>query len=114
MLDRFAVNYLLLRIQDTNFVALCRPVNSDEVSVLLSQANLLVQPVRDAASALYWRFARELPTGRASRTAPAGRTSPPGAVSQGAIGTPSGVVGSLLVIPVRIWFQGYRGRAEST
>jgi hypothetical protein len=35
MLDRFAINYMLLRIQDTNFVALCRPVNSDVVSVLV-------------------------------------------------------------------------------
>jgi hypothetical protein len=35
---------------------------------------------------------------------------PPGAVSQGAIGTPAGVVGFLLVSSVRIWFQGYRGR----
>jgi hypothetical protein len=34
VLNRLSVDYLLPRIQDTNFVALCRPVNSDEVSVL--------------------------------------------------------------------------------
>lgn len=48
-------------------------------------------PALAASSALYWRFARELPTGCATRTALPGRTSLFGALSQGSMGTPVSV-----------------------
>ena len=49
---------------------------------------------RDASSALYWRFSRELPTGRASRSASARCMSTLGALSQGRFGTLANVAKS--------------------
>src|ERR1700752_5320813 len=58
--------------------------------------------IPNASSALYWRFARKLPTGRASRTAPAGRASVPGVTSLGSNGPPARVADARLDFPVRL------------
>src|SRR3954451_23105364 len=68
MLDAPTVHHLSAAINNANLVTLCCPVNPDKPAILFRHNDLLSPSlVREAASSLYWRSRRELPTGRASR-----------------------------------------------